>query len=168
MFWLRSKEFPMAEFDTVAPESLRLRRPMNPVEVGGESGVASLQSSIGNSAVARMLQREAAPEEEEEIQAKHDSGLAQRQSLAQREGDEEEELMQAKHDTGIAQREGEEEEELQAKHDGLAQRDAGPEVGLAGGGLSDACRVGSTQPAARVLRSMTERAPPWKARWVLR
>ncbi len=120
----------MAEFDTVAPESLRLRRPMNPLETGGaEAGVSSLQSTIGNAAVARLLQREAGPEEEE-LQAKHDT------SLAQREGEEEEEVM-AKHDTSLAQREGEEEEEVMAKHDGLAQREGAPEVGLAGGGLSD-------------------------------
>jgi Domain of unknown function (DUF4157) len=120
----------MAEFDTVAPESMRLRRPMNPLGTGGsEAGVSSLQSTIGNAAVARLLQREGAPEEEE-LQAKHDT------ALAQREGDEEEEIM-AKHDSSVAQREGEEEEEVMAKHDGLAQREGAPEVGLAGGGVSD-------------------------------
>ena len=119
----------MAEFDTVASESLRLRRPLTPVETGVETGVSSLQSTIGNAAVSRMLQREAP--EEEELQAKHDP------ALAQREGEEEEEL-QAKHDPALAQREGEEEEEMQAKHDpALAQRDAAPEVGMGGGGLSD-------------------------------
>ena len=103
----------MAEFDAVATESVRLRRPAAPIETGGaEGGLASLQSSIGNAAVARLLQREAVGEEEE-VQAKHDPALAQRQG----EG---------------------EEEELQAKHDpAFAQRDAGPEVGLAGGGVSD-------------------------------
>jgi hypothetical protein len=76
----------------------------------------SLQTAVGNQAVARMLQREGAPEEEEEIQAKHDPSLA------------------------AVQREGapEEEEEIQAKHDGsagaVAQR--APEVGLAGGPVS--------------------------------
>ena len=138
----------MAEFDTAAPEALRLRRPMNLLETTtGETGMGSLQSTIGNAAVARMLQRES--DTDDSVQAKHDSNLAQREgeeeeeiqakhdtNLAQREGEEEEEI-QAKHDTNLAQREGEEEEEIQAKHDGLAQREGAPEVGLAGGGLSD-------------------------------
>jgi hypothetical protein len=79
--------------------------------------IHALQNTIGNAAVARMLQREAAPEEEEEeIQAKHDPSAAQ---PLRREAAPEEE-----------------EEEIQAKHDpGLAQR--APEVGLAGGAVSD-------------------------------
>lgn len=80
--------------------------------------LVSIQSQVGNAQVARMLaQRQDAPEEEEQVQARHD--------LAQREGGEEEEQVQAQHD--LAQREGEEEEEIQAK----------PEVGLEGGPISD-------------------------------
>ena len=83
----------MAEFDTVAPESLRLRRPLNPVDATGESGVTIAPIDDRQMpAVARMLQREGAPEEEEEIQAKHDPS-AQGATLAQREGEEEEEVI---------------------------------------------------------------------------
>jgi hypothetical protein len=95
-----------------------------------------LQRQVGNATVERLIaQRQ---EDEEEMQAKHDPALAQRQeeeeemaqakhdpALAQRQ--EEEEEMQAKHDAALAQRE-EEEEEMQAKHDPSA-----PRVGLDGG-----------------------------------
>ena len=83
----------------------------------------TLGRQLGNAQIARMLaQREGAPEDEEEqVQAKHDQ--------AQREGEEdEEEQVQATHD--LSQREGEEDEEEQIQ--------AKPEVGLAGGPVSDA------------------------------
>jgi Domain of unknown function (DUF4157) len=81
----------------------------------------ALHATIGNSAVTRMLHREAEEEEPEEIMAKHDPQMAT--SFAQREGAEEEL----------------EDESVMAKHDeSLAQRDAAaPEVGLAGGSVSD-------------------------------
>jgi hypothetical protein len=112
-----------------------------------------LQRQLGNATVSRMLAQRQAPEEE--IQAKHDPSVVQREdmpeeeiqakhdpSVLQREGMEEEEI-QAKHDPALAQREGMPEDELQAKHDPApAQRSngegAGPEVGLEGGPISDA------------------------------
>jgi hypothetical protein len=124
----------------------------------------TLQQQVGNAQIARMLaQRDAIPEEEELLQGMHDPGIAQRESapeeeellqgmhdpgIAQRESaPEEEELLQGMHDPGIAQRESapEEEELLQGMHDpGIAQRhsdhedlQAKPEVGLAGGPVSD-------------------------------
>jgi uncharacterized protein DUF4157 len=49
-----------------------------------------LQSQVGNAQIARMLAQRAAPEEEEQVQAKHD--------LAQRAAPEEEEQVQASHE----------------------------------------------------------------------
>ena len=116
----------MSELDYIGNERTRARRSEG--DPLAAQPLHSLHASIGNGAIARMLQRE---EAEEELQAKHDPGLAQREQAP------EEEEMQAKHDPGLAQR-AEEEEELQAKHDsGLAQREAAPEVGMAGGGLSE-------------------------------
>jgi Domain of unknown function (DUF4157) len=79
----------------------------------------ALQTTLGNSAIARMLQREPDEEvEEEALQAKHDPSL-QRESADMSEMPEEEEV----------------EDTLQAKHDTSVQR--APEVGLAGGAISD-------------------------------
>ncbi len=151
----------MAEFEHLTIEGVRARRTQ---PQGGEAALplAGLHSSMGNAAIARMLQREAAPEEEEEILAKHD--ISAGAALAQRAGadDVEEDEVQAKHDplpSGSVQRESapEEEEELQAKHDGaLAQR--APEVGLAGGevssGLSE--RINSQRGGGSALDSSTK------------
>lgn len=99
----------MSELDYIGNERTRVRRPEGD-PVAAAQPLHSLHASIGNGAIARMLQRE---EAEEELQAKHDPGLAQREQAP-------------------------EEEELQAKHDsGLAQREPAPEVGMAGGGLSE-------------------------------
>jgi hypothetical protein len=97
----------------------------------------SLQRQVGNAQIARMLaQREAAPEEEEPIQARHD--LTQREAAP-----EEEEPIQARHDLTQRDTDPEEEEPIQARHD-LTQRhgdeeqiQAQPEVGLEGGPVSD-------------------------------
>jgi hypothetical protein len=135
----------MPEFDLSVAEFAKSRRTAEPSESErGEAGFMPLQSSMGNAAIARMLQREEAPEDEE-VMAKHDPALAQRE-----EAPEEEEVM-AKHDPALAQREeAPEEEEVMAKHDqtsgqatelragaSVAQREGAPEVGLAGGGVSD-------------------------------
>ena len=156
----------MADFEHLTVEGVRTRRPQSQV---GEDGapLARLHSSMGNAAIARMLQREAASEDEEEVQAKHDPSAATRSAaLAQREsapGEEEE--VQAKHDPSrsgliaMAQREAgpEEEDELQAKHDGAATQRA-PEVGLAGGevssGLSE--RINSQRGGGSALDSSTK------------
>ncbi len=155
----------MADFEHLTVEGVRTRRPQSQVADAG-APLAGLHTSIGNAAIARMLQREAAPEDEEEIQAKHDlSATSSGTALAQREGmPEEEEEIQAKHDpsrsglTGMAQREaGPEEEELQAKHDGaVAQR--APEVGLAGGGVSSGLseRINSQRGGGSALDSSTK------------
>ena len=124
----------MAEFEFPISEQYRTRR-VGQSRSGDSSLVdqrQSFQSALGNSAVARLLQREEAPEEEE-LQAKHDLSSVQRE-----EAPEEEEL-QASHDAALAQREeAPEEEELQAAHDSaFAQRESAPEVGLAGGAVSD-------------------------------
>jgi Domain of unknown function (DUF4157) len=122
----------MPEFDLSVAEFAKSRRTAEPSESErGEAGFMPLQSTMGNAAIARMLQREEAPEEE--VMAKHDPALAQRE-----EAPEEEEVM-AKHDPALAQREeAPEEEEVMAKHDSsVAQRAGAPEVGLAGGGVSD-------------------------------
>jgi Domain of unknown function (DUF4157) len=104
---------------------------------GAEHPLAMLHQSVGNQAVARMLQREEEPEEEE-VMAKHDPAMP---SLLQREEEPEEEEVMAKHDPAmpsLLQREEEpEEEEVMAKHDPLLQREAAPEVGMAGGAVSD-------------------------------
>jgi hypothetical protein len=139
----------VSEFEFLGPERAKARRSEQGAPV---SALAGLQSTIGNAALARMLQREAAPEEEE-LQAVHDPGLAQRQA-----GPEEEEELQAVHDPGLAQRQAgpEEEEELQAEHDpGLAQR--APEVGMAGGAVSDglAGRIDSARGGGSPLDSST-------------
>jgi Domain of unknown function (DUF4157) len=121
--------------------------------------LASLHQAVGNQAVARMLRREADDStdimakhdvsqgsgvvrreeepEEEEVMAKHD--VSQGSGVVRREEEPEEEEVMAKHDvsqgSGVVRREEEpEEEEIMAKHD-LAQR--APEVGLAGGAVSD-------------------------------
>ncbi len=102
----------------------------------------ALQRQVGNAQIARMLaQRDAAPEEEEAIQARHD--------LTQREGaEEEEEPIQARHD--LSQRHSD--EDIQAQ----------PEVGLEGGPVSDtvASRIesqrGSGSPLDMGTRSTME------------
>ena len=101
----------MSDFDQIGLERSPLRR-NGAADTAELHPVHALQSTIGNAAVARMLQREAAPEEEEELQAKHDPSLAQREAAPEEEEDE----VQAKHDPGVAQR--------------------APEVGLAGGPVS--------------------------------
>lgn len=123
----------MSELDYIGNERTRVRRPEGD-PVAAAQPLHSLHASIGNGAIARMLQRE---EAEEELQAKHDPGLAQREQAP------EEEEMQAKHDPAMAQRapapdeEKVEDETAMAKHDpAMAQRQAAPEVGMAGGGLS--------------------------------
>ena len=123
----------MNELDYMGSERLRARRresdpaaPTYPLH--------GLHSSMGNAAVARMLQRAGAPEEEEEVMAKHDPGLAQRAGAP------------------------EEEEEVMAKHDGVAQREAAPEVGMGGGGLSDglAGRIDAQRGGGSALDSGTQ------------
>jgi hypothetical protein len=137
----------VSEFEFLGGERARARRSPEGMPV---SAVASLQSTMGNAALARMLQREMAPEEEE-LQARHDPSLAQRQA-----GPEEEEELQAKHDPVLAQREAapEEEEELQAKHDPLQRA---PEVGMAGGAVSDglAGRIDAARGGGSPLDSST-------------
>src|SRR5690348_9988003 len=104
--------------------------------------VLRMQRTVGNAAVARMLQRSG---EEDELQMKRDTSIQReaeggeaeeeelqmkRDTSVQREaegGEAEEEELQMKRDTSI-QREAEggeaEEEELQAKHDTSIQRKA--------------------------------------------
>lgn len=150
----------MADFEHLTVEGVRTRRPQ-PQDGDAVLPLAGLHSSIGNAAIARLLQREASPEEEE-VQAKHDTspgfGVAQREGAADGEEDE----VQAKHDPslpGLSQREGapEEEEEVQAKHDGaVAQR--APEVGLAGGAVSSGLseRINSQRGGGSALDSSTK------------
>jgi Domain of unknown function (DUF4157) len=88
--------------------------------------------------MATSVQREAATEElpeEEEVMAKHDPAMA---STLQRE-------------------EAPEEEEVMAKHDSL-QREGAPEVGLAGGGVSDglAGRIDSMRGGGSPLDDTTK------------
>lgn len=114
-----------------------------------------LQSQLGNAQVARLLaQRQEVPDEEE-LQAKHDPGLLQREEVP----DEEDEL-QAKHDPGLLQREApeEEEEELQAKHDPtVISRQAEPVIGLEGGPVGDdvAGRIDAARGAGSGLSEAT-------------
>ena len=93
-----------------------------------------LQNQIGNAQVARLLlQREEAPDEEE-LQAKHDPGLLQREAPE------------------------EEDEELQAKHDpALISRQAEPVIGLEGGPVGDdvARRIDSARGAGSGLSEAT-------------
>jgi len=93
-----------------------------------------LQSQLGNAQVARLLAQRQETPEEEELQAKHDPALLQREGVP-----EEEEELQAKHDPTLLQRQvPEEEEELQARHDpAMISRQAGPAVGLEGGPVGD-------------------------------
>jgi hypothetical protein len=121
-----------------------------------------LQSTMGNAAIARMLQREEAPEEEE-VMAKHDSSLTAtlQREAAPEELPEEEEVM-AKHDPSMAatlqREEALEDEELMAKHDSaFAQREGAPEVGLAGGGVSEglAGRIDSMRGGGSALDDTT-------------
>lgn len=154
----------MADFEHLTVEGVRTRRPQSHV---GEAGapLAGLHSSMGNAAIARMLQREAASEDEEEVQAKHDPSAATREAaLAQRESvPEEEEEVQAKHDSSpvaaLAQRESvpEEEEDVQAKHDGAVTQRA-PEVGLGGGAVSSGLseRINSQRGGGSALDSSTK------------
>jgi len=81
----------------------------------------SLQSRVGNQAVARMVQRSG---EEEALQAKHDLTLQREDEGGEME---EEEAVQAKHDLTLQREdeggEMEEEEAVQAKHDLTVQRE---------------------------------------------
>ena len=150
----------MADFDHLTVEGVRTRRPQ-PQDGDVVPPFAGLHSSIGNAAIARLLQREVPPEEEE-LQAKHDTSA--RVAMTQRAGADgvEEEEVQAKHDalaSGMAQRESapEEEEEVQAKHDGAAAQRA-PEVGLAGGDVSSGLseRINSQRGGGSALDSSTK------------
>ncbi len=135
----------MADFEHLTVEGVRTRRPQSQVADAG-APLAGLHTSIGNAAIARMLQREVAseneerlPEEKEGIQAKHDPSRNGLTDMAQRKS---------------APEEG---EEVQAKHDGaVAQR--APEVGLAGGevssGLSE--RINSQRGGGSALDSSTK------------
>jgi Domain of unknown function (DUF4157) len=134
----------MPEFDLSVAEFAKSRRTAEPSE-SEQAGPSfmPLQSTMGNAAIARMLQREEAPEEEE-VMAKHDPAITPtsvQREAATEEVPEEEEVM-AKHDPAMAttlqREEAPEDEEVMAKHDStLAQREGAPEVGLAGGGVSD-------------------------------
>jgi hypothetical protein len=150
----------MPEFDLSVAEFAKSRRTAEPSESErGGSNFMPLQSTMGNAAIARMLQREEAPEEEE-VMAKHDPSMAttlQREAGSE-ELPEEEEVM-AKHDPALAQREeAPEEEEVMAKHDSMAQREGAPEVGLAGGGVSDglAGRIDSMRGGGSPLDDTTK------------
>jgi hypothetical protein len=148
----------MPEFDLAVAEYTKSRRTAEPSDSDRSGGeYMPLQSTMGNAAIARMLQREEAPEEEE-VMAKNDPALAQREA-APEEPVEEEEVM-AKHDPALAQREeAPEEEEVMAKHDlGLAQREGAPEIGLAGGGVSDglAGRIDSMRGGGSPLDDTTK------------
>ena len=129
----------MSELDYIGNERTRARRAEgDPADAA--QPLHSLHASIGNGAIARMLQREA-PDDADAL-AKHDPALAQRAPAPDEEKVEDETAM-AKHDPALAQRapapdeEKVEDETAMAKHDpALAQRQAAPEVGMAGGGLS--------------------------------
>ncbi len=164
----------VSEFEFIGTERAKARRPE---EGAPASAMARLQSSLGNSGLARMLQREAAPEEEEVMTKKDPSlaALAQRESapeeeelmtkkdpalagLAQRQEEPEEEELQTMKDpslAGLAQREAApEEEEMQAKHDPLQRA---PEVGMAGGAVSNglAGRIDSARGGGSPLDTTT-------------
>ena len=161
----------MPEFDLSGAEYSKSRRSAEPEQDHGPREHMPFQSTMGNAAIARMLQREEAPEEED-VMAKHDPALAatlQREAAPEEEMPEEE--IMAKHDSSMVstvQREGDEEvpeEEVMAKHDSLiAQREGAPEVGLAGGGVSDglAGRIdgmrGGGSPLDDTTRSTMEEA----------
>jgi hypothetical protein len=117
----------MSEYEFLSAERVAARRAADGAGTG-PSGLHALHSTLGNGGIARMLQREEAPEEEE-LMAKHDVALAQRE--------EEEEEMMAKHDTSLAQR--------------------APEVGLAGGAVSDglAGRIDSARGGGAALDDST-------------
>jgi hypothetical protein len=151
----------MPDFDLSVAEFTKSRRTAESSESEqGRQEFMPLQSTMGNAAIARMLQREEAPEEEE-VMAKHDPSMAgslQREA-APEDMPEEEEVM-AKHDPALAQREeAPEDEELMAKHDSsVAQREGAPEVGLAGGGVSDglAGRIDSMRGGGSPLDDTTK------------
>ena len=104
----------MSELDYIGNERTRARRAEGDPAATAQP-LHSLHASIGNGAIARMLQREAP--DDADAMAKHDPALAQRAPAPDEEKVEDETAM-AKHDSG------------------LAQRGAAPEVGMAGGGLS--------------------------------
>jgi Domain of unknown function (DUF4157) len=177
----------MPEFDLSVAEYAKSRRLAEPEQDQGTREHMPFQS-MGNAAIARMLQREEAPEEEEvlakhdpllattlqreaapeeevpeeEVMAKHDPSMA---STLQREASEElpeEEEVMAKHDpamtSNLQSEEVPEEEEVLAKHDSVAQREGAPEVGLAGGGVSDglAGRIDSMRGSGSPLDDNTK------------
>ena len=92
----------------------------------------NLQRQIGNARVARMLaqrqpasvQREAAEEDEDELQMKRDP------QVQRAAAEEDEDEVQMKRDPQVQRAAEEDEDELQMKRDG-------PEVGLEGGPISD-------------------------------
>jgi Domain of unknown function (DUF4157) len=152
----------MPDFDLSVAEFTKSRRTAEPSESEhGRQEFMPLQSTMGNAAIARMLQREEAPEEEE-VMAKHDPSMATsvQREAATEELPEEEEVM-AKHDPAMAstlqREEAPEEEEVMAKHDSL-QREGAPEVGLAGGGVSDglAGRIDSMRGGGSPLDDTTK------------
>jgi hypothetical protein len=143
----------VSEFEFIGTERAKARRPE---EGAPASAIARLQSSLGNSGLARMLQREAAPEEEE-LQTKKDPSLAA--AFAQRQEEPEEEELQTKKDPSLAaafaQRESApEDDEMQAKHDPLQRA---PEVGMAGGAVSNglAGRIDSARGGGSPLDTTT-------------
>ena len=107
-------------------------RAVRPAEPGSATPTA-LQSSLGNRAVVRMLQREEASEEEE-MQAKHDPSLAQREVAPEEEAE-----MQGERDPSAS----------------LAQR--APEVGMVGGAASSglSARIDAPRGGGRSLESGT-------------
>jgi hypothetical protein len=108
-----TSEHDVAHHEATGRDASPSREPAHPLH--------TLHATIGNRAVTTMLHREAEEEEPEEVMAKHDPALAQRQE----EEEVEEEPVMAKHDHDLAQTD-------------TAQRDsATPEVGLAGGAVSD-------------------------------
>ncbi len=127
-----------------------------------EHPLLTLQSQIGNAQVARLLQRAAAPEEED-VQARHDTSvqraaeeeeLAAKHDVSLQRAAEEEELA-AKHDVSLQR--AAEEEELQASHD-LAQREEDQErVGIEGGpvGPDTAQRIESARGGGSSLDAGT-------------
>ncbi|MBV9579798.1 MAG: DUF4157 domain-containing protein, partial [Chloroflexi bacterium] len=121
-------------------------------EATPEHPLLTLQSQIGNAQVARLLaQREAASEEEEEVQALHDLSL-------QREAAPEEDELQAQHDLSLHREAAPEEEELQAQHDLSVQREEDAEqVGIEGGavGPDTAQRISSARGGGSALDSGT-------------
>ena len=111
----------MSEVDFMGPERTPARRRDEDGAPAERDPLQALQSSMGNTAVARMLQRTAdTGDEDEAVNRAHDPALAQRQGESPDEEVEDEDSVS------------------RAADPTLAMRAAAPEVGMAGGGLSDA------------------------------